>query len=540
MKKISTKQWLRVFFILALISLLGILWQWQNNFSTTVKVSGGSFTEGIIGTPRFINPVLARPGVEKDLTQLVFGSLITKNAKDEYVFNLADSLDVSEDGKTYILKLKDNLFFHDGQTIDADDFIFTLEKIQDPIIKSPLKGRWEGVVDIKKIDNLTIELTLDQAYSDFIDNFNIGIIPQHVWKDIKSDEFIFSIYNSEPIGSGNYFVKKINFKNSGIPNSYLLEKAKESTAYISKIKLSFFENETELIQAYRDGKIDTLYGPSANQDNRDLFDNEFATTGKLPKIFGLFLNQNKQKLLADKNIRSLINAAIDRQSIIDEIFAGYAYPITGPLGGFVPSKKELSYYQQKLENEGWLKNERGILTKKINDVETPLSINLSTPNTDELISLSQVLKKDLYQYGIELNIKIFDEGSLHQKVIRPRDYEILLFGYMIEKDTDLYAFWHSSQKSDPGLNISLYSNKSIDKQLESLRKTKNSIDLESFEKEIMNDVPAIFIYSPAYTYLLPKKIKGEQIFITEKNDRFAHIEDWYINTRKVWNFFIKK
>ena len=58
--------------------------------------------------------------------------------------------------------------------------------------------------------------------------------------------------------------------------------------------------------------------------------------------------------------------------------------------------------------------------------------------------------------------------------------------------------------------------------------------------QINKDIPAVFIYSPAYTYLLPKKIKGENISITEKQDRFLDIRNWYIQTRSIWNIFLKK
>ena len=535
----NTKQWIRVFFVIAIISLSGIIWQWQKKTTTIVKVEGGSFTEGIIGTPRFINPVLAQSQSDKDLTQLIFGSMISKDTEGQNVFYLAESLTVSDDRKTYTLKLKDDLYFHDGQAITIDDVIFTIEKIQDPSIKSPLQNKWDGI-SIEKEDSLTARFILLQEYSDFENNLSLGILPKHIWEDIKSDEFIFSLYNSNPIGSGNYQVHQIHKEKTGIPSSYILKKTKQSDAYISEIELIFYENENELIQAYRKGSIDAAYGLSANKETRDLFDNEYGTTGKLPRIFGLFFNQNKQELLKDGDLRELIKNSIQREDIINQIFAGYAYPINNPLGNiYQEQKQDTLLLEEKIEDDGWKKNEQGIYSKSSGDTEKILSLDLSTPNTEELIELAQQIKTTLKEKGIHINIRIFDEADLHQKVIRPRDYEILLFGYMLEKETDLYAFWHSSQKNDPGLNISLYSNSVVDKELEKLRKDKSTANLTIIENEIDKDTPAVFIYSPAFTYLLPEKIKGEYISIIEKQDRYADIENWYIYTRSIWNIFLK-
>ncbi len=542
MKKNKIKQLMSVFFVIAIISLIGILWQLQGRFTSIVKIEGGSFKEGIIGTPRFINPVLAQSQSDKDMTKLLFSSLIEQDTSGKIIYKLAKSIKVSNDRKTYTLKLKNNLLFSDGKKITIDDLIFTIEKIQDPIIKSPLFNKWEGI-KMEKIDNYTVNFILSQEYSDFQNNLIIGILPKHLWKNVKGEEFIFNMLNTNPVGSGNYEVKHINYRKSGIPESYILKRTKNSNAYIEEIELHFYENENDLANAFRKGEIDSAYGLSASKENKDLFDSELEITGKLPRVFGLFFNQNKQDLLKDKDIRKLISLSINKQDLINSVFSGYAYPIDSPIGKLSTENysniEKIKTVEDRLEKEGWKKDIDGIYKRKVKDNIYILSIDMSVPNVPDLIETANFIKKSLRKNGIKINIRIFDEANLHQKVIRPRDYEILLFGYMIEKKTDLYAFWHSSQKNDPGLNISLYSNSKVDKELEKLRKDKSSVDINIIEKEIKKDIPAVFLYSPAYTYMLPKKIKGEKLSIIEKQDRFSNLEDWYIKTRHIWNIFIK-
>ncbi|MGB0925282.1 MAG: ABC transporter substrate-binding protein [Minisyncoccia bacterium] len=539
----NTKLWMRVFFVIACVSILALLWQWQQKHITSIKTQGGSFKEGVVGAPRFINPVLAREKShsEKDLTQLLFGNILSVDSNGEYVYGLGMSLEVSENRKEYTLQINKNMTFHDGAAVTIDDVIFTIEKIQDPLIKSPLFTRWEGI-EVEKIDTYSLVFKLIEPFSDFDKNLSLGILPKHIWENISHEEFIFSRYNTHPIGSGSYMLDTIKYQKTGVPAKYILQKSKNSNAYISKIEISFYENEEELVKAYRSKEIDAIYGVTANQSNRDLFDNEFSTTGPLPHIFGLFFNQNKQTLLKNKYIRNIFNKAINREDLIDEVFAGHAYPINSPLGRYNADIKlsDIEKDIAEIEKAGWKKNEFGIYSKEIKEVVQELAFDMSVVNNPEQIQVAEYIQSDLQEYGIKINLRFFDITDFHQKVIRPRDYDILFFGYMLEKETNLYSFWHSTQTEDPGLNISLYSNTKANVELKKLRNEKTSANMNALEKEITDDVPAVFVYSPAFTYLLPKKIKGERIDIGEKHDRFIYINDWYIRTRNILHWFIEK
>jgi ABC-type transport system substrate-binding protein len=114
-----------------------------------------------------------------------------------------------------------------------------------------------------------------------------------------------------------------------------------------------------------------------------------------------------------------------------------------------------------------------------------------------------------------LTLKVFEGGYLNQNVIRPRKYDALLFGQIVNRDLDLYAFWHSSQKNDPGLNIALYSNPKADKILENLRTMSDSnarLDAyNQFQDILAKDIPAVFLYSPDFIYVAPPQVKNISI-----------------------------
>ena len=156
---------------------------------------------------------------------------------------------------------------------------------------------------------------------------------------------------------------------------------------------------------------------------------------------------------------------------------------------------------------------------------------------------AELIKEDLASIGISVNIKTFEIGNLNQSVIRPRKYDALFFGQIINNESDLFAFWHSSQRKDPGLNVAMYTNAKVDKILEEAFIT---IDEEErikkyiqFEDEIRKDMPAIFLYSPNFIYVVSKNLKGlEMNHIISPADRFSNIYSWYTKTDNVWKIFV--
>ena len=162
----------------------------------------------------------------------------------------------------------------------------------------------------------------------------------------------------------------------------------------------------------------------------------------------------------------------------------------------------------------------------------------------ELKAAAGIIAEEWRSIGADVDLKIFETGDLNQNVIRPRKYDALFFGEIVGRELDLFAFWHSSQRNDPGLNIALYANITVDKLLEDARTTadysERLIKYEEFEQEIAEDIPAIFVYSPDFIYIIPKNIKGLELgSVTTPSERFLNIHEWYIETDSVWSFFAK-
>ncbi|MBI2617988.1 hypothetical protein HYW58_00865 [Candidatus Kaiserbacteria bacterium] len=536
-----------------ILSGLNLLSKANGLILVEAKARGGSFTEGIVGSPRFINPVLALSDADRDLASLVYSGLMKATPEGEVVEDAALNYSISPDGLSYEFTIREDALFHDGEPVTADDVIFTINKTLDPAIKSAQRANWDGV-KVEKVDEHTVRFVLQRPYAPFLQNTTMGILPKHLWQGIDSGQFPFSEMNVSPVGSGPYKVKTVKKDSTGIPEVYILASFNDyalGKPYIKKITLRFYSNETDLMRAFKKGAVDAISGISP--ESIGTLGAQRIERSPLPRIFGVFFNQNSAQIFSHKEVRAALNAAIDKNMIVDQVLSGYGTSIDSPIppGSIdrphaTTSPEETRGGVEEARNilgrSGWTFNEEeGVWTSRTKE---ELRFSLSTSNVPELKAVANMLKEMWEKVGAQVDIKVFEAGNLNQNVIRPREYDALLFGEVIGRELDLFAFWHSSQRNDPGLNIALYANITADALLEKGRTELDAALRETvylnFEKEIKKDVPAVFLYSPDFIYILPEYVRGVLLTsVTTSKDRFLNVHEWYIRADKVWGIFSK-
>ncbi len=546
------------FVIILFISTLIILQNINKSFMVNVAMRGGSISEGIVGTPRFINPVLAFSDADQDLVSLIYSGLMRKNSDGSLIPDLAEKYEVSKDGLTYTFILRDKIYFHDERPVTVDDIIFTINEIKDPVIKSPKKGNWD-IVRVEKIDEKTIKFTLKQPYASFLENTTLGIMPSYLWNNSPIE---LNDANTQPIGSGPYKVGTVSKQSTGLIDYYDLVPFKKfnlGEPYLDKMTLRFYPNENDQIAALEKGEVDQI--SSITPLNAQILkeQNFRIESLTLPRVFGLFFNQNQNQIFTDKKIINAIDLAIDKNSIVRDVLLGYGVVIDSPIppnminyqklnkGDGVSYEENIKKAEDILNKDGWKKGTDGFLQKIIigkNKKKTTsyLEFSISTSNAPELVKSAELIKQDLENIGMKITIKTFEIGNLNQGVIRPRKYDALLFGQIINHESDLLAFWHSSQRKDPGLNVAMYTNANVDKILADASIT---IDEKArikkyvqFENEIKKDMPAVFLYSPDFIYIVSKNIQGFSLdHIITSGNRFLNSYLWYTKTDNVWKIF---
>ncbi len=473
---------------------------------------------------------MANSDSDKDLTKLIFSGLMKKDTNGNVITDLAVSLEKSDDGLTYTLIINKKAKFQDGYPLKADDVVFTINKIQDKELKSPLYLDFEGVT-VEKIDDETVVFHLKKPYLYFENSLTVGILPKHILGTLNNDQFSMTDFNTNPVGSGPYKIYNIQ-KNNNVANEYSLISNHDNLSgrpYINNLNIFIYQNDDSLLEAFNDGIIETTA-----YLNRDYFKNInnkniYILESSLPNIFMLSFNSNKNNLFANRSNRSYLANLLNKDQILNDSLGNYY-------------KKEDNFFVG-------LDNSYQITDKDIKALPASSTLTISTGDTDDLKKVAEQIAENWQKAGIKVNILVYNLNELSD-IIKNRDFEILLFGNIIEKDTDLYAFWDSTSRNYPGLNITNYVSKNLDNNLDILR---NSIDVLEREKalnninyELTKELPAIPLYSNNFVYLIKDKnfakVLQNKIATSLQNysDRFSDVEEWYKSEERIWKFTYQK
>ncbi len=251
--------------LLSILVLVG-LYQIERQFLVEVPGYGGSLREGVVGAPRFVNPLLALSDADRDLTALIYGGLMGYGENGELVPVIAESYEVSEDGTVYTFRLRADATFSDDTPITAEDVVFTVARAQDPGLKSPERANWANIL-AEAVDARTVRFTLPKPYTPFLSDATLGILPAHLWRDVSDESFPFSPMMEKPVAAGPFVVDSIVRAKDGRVEKYNL-KANDHFAtgrpYLSSMTFVFYETEEELEEAFDRGTVESAYGvPSA-------------------------------------------------------------------------------------------------------------------------------------------------------------------------------------------------------------------------------------------------------------------------------------
>ncbi len=540
-----------VLLVILVIAVLGGLWKANQYALIEVPKEGGVLTEGVIGAPRFINPILAASDADRDLTVLIYSGLMRVTKDGTLEPDLAEKYTVSPDGKTYTFTLKKGELWHDGKPVTVDDVIFTIQKTIDPSIKSPRRANWEGVT-VHKIDTYTVEFNLRQPYAAFLENTTMGILPKHRWNGVDAEQFPFSEYNVDPIGSGPYTVATISRDDNGIPSSYELSPFPRAVHDDAKIALTitFYGKSEDMLAAYERGDIESMGAIPAPVARVLTTRGVPVVHAPLPRVFGVFINQSQAPIFTHPEVRKALSLAAPRDRIVQEVLHGYAEAVDGPIPpgsfGYISSGSatttQLEEARQLLDKNGWKEGPDGMRSKTEKGGTETLAFTLDTSNVPELKAVAELLKEEWKRIGVVVRTQYFEESDLKNLVIRPRKYDALLFGEVVGRNPDPFSFWHSSQRLDPGLNVALYTNAVVDKLLEegrtALTEDEQRQKIREFQEIIREEVPAIFLYSPQFIYVIPQSLKGVELPpITTPSDRFARVFEWHYESDRVWKIF---
>ncbi|OGY62457.1 MAG: hypothetical protein A2745_03225 [Candidatus Harrisonbacteria bacterium RIFCSPHIGHO2_01_FULL_44_13] len=511
------------------------------NATAEAPMAGGEYIEGIIGQPIAINPLLAGANdADRDLIELIFSDLL----------ELSENYKISDDKKIWSVELKKGLAWDDGEPLTSDDVIFTIETIQDPEARSPLYATWQGVM-AERLGDREIRFTLKNPYAFFADNLkSLKIVPKHIFSNIPTANLRLSNYNLKPVGNGPYKFVKYDKRDDGFITQYHLKLNQNYSGpkpFIAELIIKFFSDYKDVVNVFNKKQVSGLGGLDFNQ-LKDLQIGHQVLEMNIPRYYAIFFNPNINLALKEKAVREALNYATDKNKIIAAVFDGRALAINGPIipkiPGFNPTVYQdevfsLESAQEILESAKWNLNDAGIRIKTIKGAQVKLEFDIIVPQIQFLIETVNILKEDWQKIGVKLNPIVLTPADISNEIIKTRNYPMIIFGNILKNNPDVFAFWHSSERFYPGLNLALYENKAVDEILENIKRgfdddarNKNLTKLQEIIKE---DRPAIFLFSPNYIYAVPKDLRGLELkFIGTPANRFDEIAKWHLKTNRVF------
>ncbi|MDD3066931.1 MAG: ABC transporter substrate-binding protein [Candidatus Gracilibacteria bacterium] len=301
--------------LIILISSLQIGQAFYYSASQPVPGHGGTYVEGVVGDFSFINPLLAQTDLDRDLTSLVFAGL-TKF--DPVSNNIVDDLathTLSPNQRVYTFTLRDNLYWHDGVEVTADDVIFTFkDMIQNESFPNPSIAADFANVEITKVDEKTVKMTLAKQYAFFIYNTTVGLLPKHILENVAPADLLTSDFNLKPIGCGPF---KIDTVTSNAVQLTAFDKYHSGEPYLNSIIFRIFQSKEQLLQ-----NLDGITGTKdLSEESIASFKNDARLTlhdFTLPQYVALFFN-TQSPILSDKKLRLGLQLATNKQAIADKL-----------------------------------------------------------------------------------------------------------------------------------------------------------------------------------------------------------------------------
>lgn len=582
LKKYLSKQELSIIYACLGVMTISIFIGGAGFYNKHIKLAperGGKYIEGSVGSPKYINPLYSSlSDIDSDLSGLIYSSLYRLDKNGNLIQDLVQVQTISDDQKAYSFKIREDVKWHDGEKLTVDDIIFTFNLIKNSSYKSPLRANFSGV-SIEKIDEYNFKFVLSNPYAAFDELLTFGIMPVHVWGNTSAESISLADWNLHPIGSGPYVSDQLIKDRSGNIKEYdlVINKDYYLTPANVGINFKFFDSFEEAIGALNDNLVDGIsYLPQELRGDIATPKTYNFHNLSLPQLNAIFFNKDNNAYLGDKDIRKALTYSINRQELINQALGGNALVAYGPIltNNFAYSD-QAEKFEYSLETANKIFNDKkwekvtvtqeeldALLQKsesgtELSDEENLLlsigtgswlkkdgkffSIKLTTVDTTENVKVVEEIKKYWALLGIKTELEVLPPSQIQAEVIRGRNFEALFYGQGLGMDPDPYAFWHSSQIGESGYNIANFSNKEADQLLEDARISSNADERKEkyakFQEIVNQELPAIFMYSPSYTYLQTKQIKGFDVkMIINPSDRFSNVAEWYIKTKKklVW------
>jgi peptide/nickel transport system substrate-binding protein len=513
-------------------------------FQVLSPVSGGTYTEGILGAFTNANPIYATDIVDSSVSRLVFAGLMTYDQNNQLTGDLAEKIDVDASGTTYTVRLRPNITWHDGRSLTADDVQFTYQVIQNADARSPLYSSWQNI-KVAAPNPQTVVFTLPNPLASFPYSLTTGIVPKHLLAGVPMPEMRSSAFNTtDPVGAGPFQWQAIELAGESVDKREEHIALKPFANYhagkpkLSSFVIRTFRSDDQLIRSFKKNEVNAVVGLTQIPD--ELKDDDGLRTYSIPltaQVMVFF--RNAHPVFGDPKVRQALVSAANTNDIISSLSyatrAAREPLLPGQLGynaqyqqaAFDPARANALFDQAgwTMGTDGYRHNKEGV----------QLSFQLYVQINDEYGRVARQLVEQWRTVGVNV-VLVPQEAATFQNTLSLHSYDAILYGISVGVDPDVFVYWHSSQadaRAPVRLNLSEYKSFTADASLEDgrtrLDPALRTVKYLPFLRAWQADAPALGLYQARFLYLTHGPVYGlEEHPINTDAERFTNVHNWQI------------
>jgi peptide/nickel transport system substrate-binding protein len=530
---------LSVIFVLAL-SLLGsaVGVSQAAESGKAVRPNGGVLSYGEYGRPATLDPITSNEMISMRISELLFNGLVGINERQDVVPELAQSWDVSKDGRVYTFSLHKDVTWHprDGEAavgFTANDVVFTYHIMMHPKTITPLKVRFEFIEKVEKIDDYTVRFTLKRPVLNALAKFSFKIIPKHGPKNplylTREDPFV-----QHPIGTGPYILRSITADREIVMVAN--DKYFKGRPHIDQFVAKPFADQNILTQALTFNAIDMIVLVNPRSIAEIQGDKRFILQPYNALSYSFFGYNLRNPLLEDKRVRLAFGYALNRQEMLNSFFNNQGTIISGP---FAPGSwaynldvQPLPYDPKKaialLNEAGFTQGADGIMQKGGKKLELTLMVPIEK-ESEAVKRVVLAFQNYLKNVGVTVNVEFKEWQSWKEDVFAEHHFDIVFASWVFDDSADISSLFHSAEIGPWKNNFVAYSNPEVDSLIVESKLTLDHEKRRSINRKLhallAGEAPYTFLWTLTNYSAYHKKIQHVAI---HPYKFFSYADEWYI------------
>lgn len=531
--------WLLLLIILIGLTALQVVYN-QDYVSSPTPTENSAYGEGVLGPLDSLNPLFASSDAELTASKLLFSSLLQYDTKGHLQGDVAESYEISDDGKVYTVNIRPDVYWHDNQPLTANDVVFSVQTMQNPAVGARQNSSWQN---IKVVANgkQQVVFTLPTSYGPFASALTFPIIPSHIFSKVPAEKLREDNFGNHPVGSGPF--KYVDLQTIDTRSDKKVMQLEKNENYwstppkLARFSLYIYGNREDLAQGIQ--RRETNAASGIRVEGKGLVYKDISLNNG---VFAIF--KTDTGVLKDKSVRKALVQATNRQKLRQEL--GVEKPLEGPIvnnqtpiaNQVMQDGFDIANAGKLLDNAGWKVGAKNV---RQSSVGQPLELRVVAVDTVNYRKVIKALSSQWGKLGVKVQTQFIDPEQVQQIILQPRAYDVLVYELSMGGDPDSYAFWHSSQISTSGLNFANYNSPTADDTLITARGRATMAlrdpKYAAFAKKWIEDAPAVALYRSSLRYTTTEGTKALEATdsLVSPTDRFYNVTDWSSEQSQVYN-----